>query len=142
MAAGALIDTGPLVALVHRGDKHHGDCVAALQLINGPLVTTWPVVTEAMYLLRRAGGWPAQRTLWELVGTDDVVLADLDGQAAVRTRALMEKYRDLPMGFADASLVAIAEQRRVKRVLTLDGHFRVYRTAARAAFDVLPEVVS
>jgi uncharacterized protein len=137
VAAGVLIDAGPLVALIDRRERRHHDCVAALTQVQGPLVTTWPVVAEAMYLLGDAG-WPGQRQLWELLASDDVELADLDAAAAARARALMEKYRDLPMDLGDATLVAVAEQRRIRQVLTLDGDFRVYRTAARAGFDVLP----
>lgn len=88
------------------------------------------------------GGWPAQRLLWELVLSDGLELADLDAAAVARTRALMEKYRDLPMDLADATLVAIAEQRRITQVLTLDSDFHVYRASTRAAFDVLPQSVS
>ncbi len=87
------------------------------------------------------GGWPAQRLLWEFVLGDGLELADLDMAAVARTRALMEKYGD-HMDLADATLVAIAEQRRINRVLTLDSHFQVYRTATRAAFEVLPAAVS
>ena len=125
MGSAALIDTGPLVALIDRGDRHHRDCVEALRQVQRPLLTTWPVVTEAMHLLGRGGGWTAQRLLWELVVSDDVELVELDSAAMVRTRALMEKYRDLPMALADATLVASAERRQVRQVLTLDGHFRV-----------------
>ena len=80
----------------------------------------------------------AQRLLWELMLSEDVEIADLDGAGIIRARALMEKYHDLPMDLADASLVAVAEQRRLTRVLTLDAHFRVYRPAPRATFEVLP----
>jgi predicted nucleic acid-binding protein len=109
--------------------------------VQPPLLTTWPVVTEAMLLLRRAG-WPAQRLLWDLVASDEVELAELDAAELARARALMEKYRDLPMALADATLVAVGERRRLRTVLTLDGDFRVYRTATRAAFEVLPAPVS
>jgi predicted nucleic acid-binding protein len=141
VASGVLIDTGPLVALIDRGDERHADCVAALREVRPPLVTTWPVVTEAMHLLYRAG-WPAQRLLWEMIASDDMELANLDGPATVRARALMEKYRDLPMDLGDATLVALAEQRRIGQVLTLDRHFRLYRTATRTGFEVLPPPVS
>lgn len=141
MAAGVLIDAGPLVALIDRAERRHADCVAALARVSGPLMTTWPVVTEAMHLLRD-GGCHAQRLLWDMLLSDDVELADLDAAATARVRALMEKYRDLPMDLADATLVAVGEQRRVRQVLTLDGHFRVYRTATRAGFEVLPAPVS
>lgn len=136
MATAALIDAGPLVALIDRNERSHRDCVAALRLVQPPLLTTWPVVAEAMHLLAY-GGWHTQRLLWELVLSDDVELVDLDGPDRVRARALMEKYRDLPMDLADATLVAVAERRRVRQVLTLDGDFHVYRPA-RGAFEVLP----
>lgn len=111
--------------------------MAALHRVQAPLLTTWPVVTEAMHLLAD-GGWRAQRLLWELVLSREFELVELDGPARARTRALMEKYRDLPMDLADATLVAVAERRQVRQVLTLDRDFGVYRTATRSAFEVLP----
>jgi len=137
VGSAVLIDAGPLIALIDRGDLRHDDCVAAVRQVTGPLLTTWPVLSEAMHLLGRAG-WRAQRLLWELMLSEDVEIADLDGAGIIRARALMEKYHDLPMDLADASLVAVAEQRRLTRVLTLDAHFRVYRPAPRATFEVLP----
>ena len=59
-----LTDTGPLVAIVNRNDPHHEVCVVATKrLPAGPLVTSWPCFTEAMYLVFRAGGYPAQVAL-------------------------------------------------------------------------------
>lgn len=108
-----------------------------LRQVHRPLVTTWPVVTEAMHLLAR-GGWQAQRVLWDLVLSDEVELVDLDVTDLECARGLMEKYRDKPMDLADATLVAIAERRRMRQVLTLDGDFRLYRPATREAFEILP----
>lgn len=137
MGTAVLIDAGPLIALIDRGEPRHDDCVAAVRQVQGPLLTTWPVLTEAMYILGDVG-WRAQRLLWELMLSEDVEIADLDGAAIIRARALMEKYQDVPMDLAEASLVAVAEQRRLTRVLTLDGHFHAYRPAPRATFEVLP----
>src|SRR6266851_5189783 len=66
-----------------------------------PMVTTWPVLTEAMYLLGDAGGWPAQRALCGMIERDALVLAELQPADIVRARALMDKYRDAPMDIAD-----------------------------------------
>jgi predicted nucleic acid-binding protein len=55
-----------------------------------------------------------------------------------RARDLMAKYKDLPMDFADASLVAVAEVLDEARVFTLDADFRIYRFRDRGTFDVLP----
>lgn len=133
-----LVDAGPLVAIVDRGEADHARCVAALPSITLPLVTTWPAFTEAMYLLGEAAGWPGQAALWRLVERGDLELAEMSAGARVRMRALMEKYRDLPMDLADASLVALAEERRLNRVFTLDRDFRVYRLPRGSSFDVIP----
>lgn len=55
-----------------------------------------------------------------------------------RMKVLMEKYKDLPMDLADASLVAVAESQKIKRIFTLDSDFFVYRLYDKDAFDVIP----
>jgi uncharacterized protein len=102
------------------------------------MVTTWPVLTEAMYLLGDAGGWPAQRTLWAMLERGALELAELKTSEIARARGLMEKYRDAPMDIADATLVAVAETRGLKRIFTLDSDFGVYRFRGRDAFDLVP----
>ena len=57
-----------------------------------------------------------------------------------RMRELMEEYQDTPMDLADASLVATAETRRLRRIFTLDSHFRAYRMRDGSAFEVVPPV--
>lgn len=132
-----LVDAGPLVAVLDRDDAHHAACVAALRTIHDPLVTVWPAFTEAMYLLGFA--WERQRALWEMVETDILRLLPLDRVDAPRMRALMDKYRDLPMDLADAALVRVAERDTIHRVFTLDRrHFGVYRPAAVRRFLFLP----
>lgn len=131
-----LVDAGPLIALLDRGDGAHGACVDALKRIRTPLITVWPAFTEAMYLLRDS--WPAQKALWSRVETGALTIAPLDGDDAPRMRELMEKYRDLPMDLADAALVRVAEREGRSDVFTLDRrHFSVYR-AARRRFAVVP----
>jgi uncharacterized protein len=102
------------------------------------MITTWPVLTEAMYLLGDAAGWTAQRALWGMIEREVLLLAQLDASDVARTRALMEKYRDAPMDVADATLVAVAEARKLKRVFTLDSDFGVYRLRGRKAFELIP----
>ena len=133
-----LVDAGPLVALIDRGERMHGACVRLLPELSGPLLTTWPAFTEAMYLLGAAAGWPAQDALWRLVRRGDLELADLDDDQVRRCGALMEQYSDRPMDLADASLVALAEARDLRRIFTLDRDFHVYRLHGRRAFEVLP----
>src|SRR5947209_15228573 len=100
-----LTDAGPLVAILDRGEQHHRVCVDCLAELSGPMLTTWPAFTEAMYLLGEAGGRVAQSALWRLVVQGDVEIAGQGAEQAERMRALMDKYRDRPMDLADASLV-------------------------------------
>jgi len=135
--AAVLVDAGPLVALIDRSDRHHEVCKAVLQSLTDPLLSAWPVVTEAMYLL--GFSWRAQEGLWDLIASQALALAPLDHADAPRLRELMHKYRDLPMDLADAALVRLAERERLRRVFTLDRrHFALYRVARLGRFVVLP----
>ena len=133
-----LTDAGPLIALIDRGEAHHARCVSALTQIALPLVTTWPALSDAMYLLGEAAAWAGQEALWRLIERGDLEVADISPAARTRMRALMDKYRDLPMDLADASLVAVAEERGLSRVFTLDSDFRVYRLARGRSFTIIP----
>src|SRR6516162_2947938 len=101
-----LTDAGPLIALIDRGESHHQACVDCMAELSGPMLTTWPAFTEAMYLLGEAGGWKAQSALWLLEEKGDVEIAEQSPEDRRRMDALMEKYHDRPMDLADASLVA------------------------------------
>ena len=87
-----LVDAGPLIALIDRGEPDHERCVETLSKLTAPMVTTWPAFTEAMYLLGSAGGWKAQEALWKLLDRGDLQLVPLDGAVQDRTQALMAKY--------------------------------------------------
>lgn len=132
-----LMDTGPLVALLHADDQNHNLCVKTLQSLEEQMVTVWPVVTEAMYLLNFS--WEAQAALWEMIVTEALVILSLDREDAPRMKDLMRKYRDLPMDMADAALVRIAERERFSRVFSLDRRgFTVYRPEKVGRFSIMP----
>jgi hypothetical protein len=134
-----LTDTGPLVALINRNDPNHVVCIAAARrLPAGPLITTWPCFTEAMYLLFQAGGYPAQAELWRWRAAGRLGLLDPAESETDRMALLMDKYRDRPMDLGDASLVAVAEHRAMRRLFTLDGDFHVYRLMDESALDCVP----
>ena len=134
-----LCDTGPLVALIDHDDQHHDRCVESLgRLPPTPLVTTWPCLTEAMHLLRRAGGLPAQEELWGFLADGLVRLHVPEDSEWQRMRMLMREYADSPMDLGDASLVVAAERLGERRIFSLDSHFRFYLTHGTASFEVLP----
>lgn len=133
-----LTDAGPLIALIDADDPDHARCVETLDRVRLPLVTTWPAFTEAMYLLGRAFDWRAQNALWRLVQRQDLLVAAPSDAANTRAAILMAKYADRPMDLADATLVALAEERDDNRIFTLDTDFHVYRFKGRRRFDVIP----
>jgi uncharacterized protein len=133
-----LTDAGPLVALIDADEPDHECCRETLTQLSLPLLTTWPAFTEAMYLLGRVAGWRGQEPLWRLTLREDLILASPSPAANKRAARLMERYRDRPMDFADATLVALAEERRLKRIFTLDTDFHIYRLHGRQAFEIVP----
>jgi predicted nucleic acid-binding protein len=134
-----LCDMGPLVALIGQDDSFHTRCVAALSTLPAePLLTTWPCLVEAMYLLWRASGSPAQEELWGYLADELVVLHAPEAGEWERMRTLMRQYHDAPMDLADASLVVAAERLNLRRIFTLDSHFRAYRIDETHLFDIVP----
>jgi len=132
-----LVDAGPLVALLDRRDSHHAACREALRHLPAPLMTVWPALTEAMYLL--ATSWPAQRQLLGWLTSGALRLLSLDDVDVPRIRELMAKYRDLPMDLADAALVRAAERDRITQIFTIDRRdFSLYRPARLGRFRIVP----
>ena len=132
-----LIDAGPLVALVDADDQYHEKCVDCLKSLREPLVTVWPPLVEAVYLL---GDLPkAQEALWEMLSRGAVQLLTLDLADIPRIRELMIKYADRPMDLADAALVTVAERDGIRKIFTVDRNdFSVYRLHGRISLAVIP----
>ena len=131
-----LTDAGPLVALLDRGEPDHRRCVETLARLRGPMLTTWPAFTEAMYLLGDAAGWRAQEVMWRLQQRGDLVI-EMPARLA-RVAELMRRYHDLPMDLADATLVALAEEHSLGTISSLDKDFKVYRLPRNKPFRVIP----
>ncbi|MGH9795582.1 MAG: type II toxin-antitoxin system VapC family toxin [Candidatus Acidiferrales bacterium] len=132
-----LVDTGPLVALVHEDDQHHASCVAAFKEIRGPIGTVWPVLSEAMHLVAHLPA--SQEAVWEMLELHSVHLWPLNSVDIPRIRELMRKYADLPMDLADAALVAVAEREDIRTIFTVDKKdFALYRLRGRLRFTVVP----
>lgn len=91
-----------------------------------------------MYFLSELRGWSGQQVLWQFVDRKALQLHDASEVECQRIKALMEKYQDVPMDFADASLVAAAESYNLKRIFTLNRDFYVYRLHDKDAFEVFP----
>ena len=132
----ALLDTGPLVALLVRGDPDHQRVRAFLKKFKGRMLTTWPVLAEVCHFVQPR---VATRFLrWIEQGGAAVVEIPPEEVGAVA--ALMERYADRPMDLADATLVWVGGKLGISDVLTLDrGDFQTYRAQTGAAFHDLLE---
>ena len=132
-----VVDAGPLVALVDADDQFHQKCVATLKELREPLVTVWPPVTEAMYLLSDLPR--AQEALWEMLARGVLQFLPLDITDVPRLRELMRKYADRPMDLADAALVRVAEREGIRKIFTVDRKdFSVYRLHGRVRPQIIP----
>ena len=131
-----VVDTGPLVAILDRRDGDHARCVDALRSVKRPLLTTWPVLTEAAYLL--AFSRKAQDALMEMIHRASIAIAPLSIDDVPRMRTLMGKYQDVPMDLADASVVCVAERENIETILTLDKDFTIYRLGRNRLISIRP----
>ena len=132
-----VVDTGPIVALLDADEARHDWARARFEELRAPLLTCEAVLTEASFLLRRAGADPSLPVRLARRGVLDVAyLFDTDADADALAR-LMRRYADVPMSFADACLVRIVERTRDGSVMTLDSDFRIYRQARRRTIPLL-----
>jgi predicted nucleic acid-binding protein len=134
------VDTGAIVALLDRSERHHDACAAAIAEIEAPLLTCESVIAEACYLLRG------------IKNAADVVLENVESGAFLipyrvvgRTKALrrlLKKYANVPMDFADACLVDMADEYQTGRIITLDSDFYIYRWGKNRPFEFVAEPLS
>lgn len=130
-----LVDAGPLIALQDRSDRHHRRVERFLEQFRGTLLTTWPVLAEACHFLPERSQIRFLR--WAAAGGLSVV--ELHDTALATIADWKEKYRDLPMDLADASLLWVADQTGTLDILTIDlRDFAAYRLpGGRALSPVL-----
>ena len=132
-----LLDTGALVSLLDRSQPLHESCAACLRAWAGPVVSTEAVLTEATHLLGRVHR--GRETCLDFVLRGGAVIVPSTRESLARCRVLIDTYADLPMDFADATLVTLAEELDTHLILTTDHRdFEVYRIGGRTRFEVLP----
>jgi predicted nucleic acid-binding protein len=133
-----LADTGFFYALLDRDDAWHVRCREAAVGLKEGLITTWPVLAEAVHLIGRWLGIAPAIALMEEVAAGEVRVWELTLESRAKLPNLMRRYADLPMDLADGSLVLLAEHLGHGRILTTDQRdFRTYRWKARRPFESL-----
>ncbi|MEX0714707.1 MAG: PIN domain-containing protein [Pirellulales bacterium] len=134
---GVLVDTGPLVAILSKTDQHHKACVAASQALRGPFYTAWPVITEAVYLLK--GRPEAVEKLLGRVRSSKLCLLELVPEDVDGIQRILKDYGDQGFDLADATLMHLAEKSGIETVFTTDRrHFSVYRTDQGKPLTLVP----
>jgi predicted nucleic acid-binding protein len=133
-----LVDTGPLVAILNATDQHHTRCVETLKRIRPPLLTTWAVLTEAVWLLRPDAR--AVCALYRAAGEGLYAIAEITQDELADIDRLHHRYRDLAPQLADLMLLHVARREGLETIFTLDRRdFSVFRRKGKGAFRLLPE---
>ncbi len=136
-----LVDTGPLVALFDARDRHHARVVEQWRRLATPVETVLPVLTEALYLLDFSR--TAVEAIFDLVETGAMKVLPMDRVDLARVRELMMKYSDVPMDFADACLVRVAERELLVHVFTVDRRgFTVFAPKHVRRLKLLPATLA
>ena len=131
-----LIDSGPLIALFDASDKYHNKAVNFIKSNKYPLVTTIASITETLHLLDFNRN--AQIDFIQWIHQGAVEIHNIENDDFGRIKDLTEKYRDLPMDFADSCLVYLAEKLSLNTIATVDRDFSIYRIKGRRKFNLNP----
>jgi uncharacterized protein len=134
-AAGVLLDTGPLVALLSRNDANHTRARQVFSECIPPFRSCEAVVAEACFLMQKVHRrGPAEVVALGRRGVYTIAISVNEQWSSIE--ALLEKYGDRPISFADACLIRCAEIHEEPRILTFDRDFSVYRWARNRKFDL------
>lgn len=138
MAGELLLDTGALVSLLDRSQKHHQAFARFFADWERPVLSTEAVLTEATHLLGELRG--GRQACVDFFLSGGALLVPATKASLRRSRDLVKQYADLPMDYADATLVVLAEELGTNLVFTTDRRdFGVYRIRNRRRFDILPD---
>jgi uncharacterized protein len=124
-----VVDAGPLIALFDKDDKYHADALRFIRGFRGELISNIAVMTEATHLLDFSVRVQIDFLQWACNG--GIAIAEISREDLERIIELTNKYADLPMDFADASLVVLCERMKIKEIASVDRHFGIYRTRDR-----------
>jgi predicted nucleic acid-binding protein len=130
-----IIDSGPLIALFDRSDKYHSKVLDFIKIYKGKLITSWAVITEVSHMLDFNLQVQIDFLKWCEVGGIEVY--DISQTEISSIRIMMEKYIDVPMDLADATLMYIANKENIKNIVSIDSDFDIYRTLKKQSLNNL-----
>ncbi|HBE03660.1 MAG: pilus assembly protein [Spirochaetes bacterium GWF1_41_5] len=120
-----LIDAGPIISLYDKTDKFHLEIKNFLKPLNYQYIATWPVITEALHMLSFNINIQIDLLTWISIG--GIKLFDLNQNHINRIIQLTEKYIDIPMDLADASLIIASEELNCERIISIDSDYEYYK---------------
>ena len=133
----AIIDTGPWVALIDRSESRHAQCVQWIKDFSGRLYSTEAVLTEVLYILNFS--ITAQCAALDFVLESVVEIVPSSTDSLKKTKNLMKKYADLPMDFADATIVCLAAETGLQNIVTFDKKdFAIHKLPKKKSFTIMP----
>lgn len=134
-----LVDTGPILALYNGTDPDHQRCYELFgSLAFGKAYTCLPVLTEAMYMLRRSRN--AQSDLFNAFRAGDLTLLSIAEDDLVVIKNTFSKYHDHQIDLADACLLHLADREGIDTIFTIDRrHFEMFRRSDGTTLKILPE---
>ena len=135
MDASVVVDTGPIVAMLDADEANHDWAMLQVQRLRAPLVTCEAVLTEAAFLMSRAGA--DSSIVPKLITRGFVTIAKLFDDDAAQIVRLMARYRNVPMSLTDACLVKLVERTPNATLFTLDSDFSIYRQKGRLLIPLL-----
>ena len=135
MDASVVVDTGPIVAMLDADEANHDWVMSQVQRLRAPLVTCEAVLTEAAFLMSRAG--VDSSIVPQLVTRGFVTIAKLFDDDAAQIVRLMARYRNVQMSLTDACLVKLVERTPNATLFTLDSDFSIYRQKGRRLIPLL-----
>jgi predicted nucleic acid-binding protein len=132
-----LIDTGAMLAMLDRDDRWHLPCAQAFTELALPLATSAAVLAELFHLLDN----PSQTSAaWDFLRSGAVRVLPIADEDLQNLEALMLRYRDRPMDFADATLVHLAKRESLATIFTVDhDDFETYRIEGKRRFRIVPD---
>lgn len=134
-----IADTGALYALVDSSDAWHRRVATWWKSNRRPVLVPVSVLPEVSYLLQTRIGVEAELAFIRAVADGEFPIEPIEPDDFDRTASLMERYADLPLGFVDASVVALAERTDAREILTTDRrHFGVVRPQHTRALALVP----
>jgi uncharacterized protein len=137
MPANALIDTGAILALLDRNDRWHQPCTDSFRQLRLPLLTSQAVLTELFHMVGDVR--TDMEAAWKFIRSGAIVLGIIEQTDLLHVHALMSRYWDRPMDFADATLVYLAKRESLSVILTVDhADFATYRIDGKRRFRVFP----